>query len=197
MKKFLITALALVLVTVAASAQNNRNRQRMNPAEMYTTMAENLAKQLKLKKEKAETFKLLYVDYQNARRAAQGSTADFTSDLPDVKKMTDEEANQLIADQFAAQEKQLAVDKEFLPKFLDLLTIVCKIFTGIAVINHAAHNAAAKSVGYILKPCQQSFLHIVAAIVLAVRYNLIYYPLIKSVFLHLTTDFFYFCIFHF
>ena len=124
MKKFLITALALVLVTVAASAQNNRNRQRMNPAEMYTTMAENLAKQLKLKKEKAETFKLLYVDYQNARRAAQGSTADFTSDLPDVKKMTDEEANQLIADQFAAQEKQLAVDKEFLPKFLEFLTPV-------------------------------------------------------------------------
>ena len=51
MKKFLIAALALVLVTVAASAQNNRNRQRSNPAEMYSTMADNLAKQLKLKKE--------------------------------------------------------------------------------------------------------------------------------------------------
>ena len=94
MKKFLITALALVLISAVAMAQNNRNRnrnnQRMNPAEMYTNMADNLAKQLKLKKEKAETFKLLYVDFQNARRAAQGAAADFTAEAPDVKKMTDD-----------------------------------------------------------------------------------------------------------
>ena len=56
MKKFLITALALVLVSAVAMAQNNRNRQRTNPAEMYANMAENMAKQLKLKKEKAETL---------------------------------------------------------------------------------------------------------------------------------------------
>ncbi len=124
MKKLLITALALVLVSAVAMAQNNRRNQRMNPAEMYTNMAENLAKQLKLKKEKAETFKLLYVDYQNARRAAQGAAGDFTAEAPDVKKMTDEEANQLIQEQFASQEKQLAVDKEFLPKFLEIITPV-------------------------------------------------------------------------
>ena len=124
MKKFLITALALVLVSAVAMAQNNRNRNRQNPAEMYTTMAENLAKQLKLKKEKAETFKLLYVDYQNARRAAQGAAGDFTAEVPDVKKMTDEEANQLIQEQFDSQLKQVAVDKEFLPKFLEILTPV-------------------------------------------------------------------------
>ncbi|MBR6037032.1 MAG: hypothetical protein IKP41_08790 [Bacteroidaceae bacterium] len=124
MKKFLITALALVLVSAVAMAQNNRNRQRTNPAEMYTNMAENLAKQLKLKKEKAETFKLLYVDYQNARRAAQGAAGDYTAELPDVKKMTDEEANQLIQEQFDSQAKLLAVDKEFLPKFQEILTPV-------------------------------------------------------------------------
>ena len=127
MKKFLITALALVLVSAVAMVQNNnrkRNRQRSNPAEMYANMAENLAKQLKLKKEKAETFKLLYVDYQNARRAAQGAAGDFTAELPDVKKMTDDEANQLIQEQFESQAKQLAVDKQFLPQFLEILTPV-------------------------------------------------------------------------
>ncbi|MBO4431708.1 MAG: hypothetical protein J5790_10250 [Bacteroidaceae bacterium] len=127
MKKFLITALALVLVSAVAMAQNNnrnRNRQRSNPAEMYANMAENLAKQLKLKKEKAETFKLLYVDYQNERRAAQGAAGDFTAEVPDVKKMTDEEANQLIQEQFESQAKQLAVDKSYLPKFLEILTPV-------------------------------------------------------------------------
>ena len=125
MKKFLITALALVLVSAVAMAQNNRNRnQRMNPAEMYSNMADNMAKQLKLKKEKAETFKLLYIDYQNARRAAQGAAGDFTAETPDVKKMTDEEANQLIQEQFDSQAKQLAVDKEYLSKFLEILTPV-------------------------------------------------------------------------
>ena len=124
MKKFLITALALVLVSAVAMAQNNRNRQRTNPAEMYANMADNMAKQLKLKKEKAETFKLLYVDYQNARRAAQGAAGDFTAELPDVKKMTDDEANQLIQEQFESQAKQLAVDKQFLPQFLEILTPV-------------------------------------------------------------------------
>jgi hypothetical protein len=42
----------------------------------------------------------------------------------DVKKMTDEEANELIQKQFAASEAQIAVDKEFLPKFLEILTPV-------------------------------------------------------------------------
>ena len=125
MKKFLSTALALVLVSAVAMAQNNRNRnQRMNPAEMYSNMADNMAKQLKLKKEKAETFKLLYIDYQNARRAAQGAAGDYTAEVPDVKKMTDEEANQLIQEQFDSQAKLLAVDKEYLSKFQEILTPV-------------------------------------------------------------------------
>ncbi len=122
MKKIIITALAMVLVSVAMMAQNGRNRQ-FNSAQMYSTMAENLAKQLKLKKEKADEFKLLYVDYQNARAKAENPDGENAEKI-DVKKMTDEEANELIQKQFAASEAQIAVDKEFLPKFLEILTPV-------------------------------------------------------------------------
>lgn len=123
MKSFIITALAFVLVATSAMAQgNNRGRQRMNSAEMYANMGENLAKELKIEKDQREAFKLLYVDYQNARRAAQNPTG--SDEEINVKKMTDEEANKLIQEQFASQEKVIAVDKEYLTKFLEICTPV-------------------------------------------------------------------------
>lgn len=123
MKKFILAALALVLVSTAAMAQRGNNRQ-FNPAQMYQTMAENLAKQLKLKNEKADQFKLLYIDYQNARANAENPNGAKADEKIDVKKMTDEEANALIQQQLAGQEAQLAVDKEYLAKFLEILTPV-------------------------------------------------------------------------
>ena len=123
MKKFILSALALVLFSAAAMAQRGNGRQ-FNPAQMYQTMAENLAKQLKLKKEKADNFKLLYIDYQNARANAENPRGEANNEKIDVKKMTDEEANALIQQQFDAQEAQLAIDKEYLAKFLEILTPV-------------------------------------------------------------------------
>lgn len=120
-KRFVMTALALALVAVTMVAQNNR--QRMSVGEMYVQRAEQLAKQLKLKKEDGEAFKLLYVDYLNARRNATNPNGEEDAKV-DVKSMTDEEATEMIQKQFAGQEKQLAVDKEFLPKFLEIITPV-------------------------------------------------------------------------
>lgn len=125
MKKFILSALTLVLVSVATMAQNNNGgqRQRMNPAEMYSMQAERIAKQIKLDDSKAESFKVLYVDYQTARRnAARPKGEKEGEENVDFKKMTDAQANELIQQHFAAQEAQLAVDKAYLPKFLDILT---------------------------------------------------------------------------
>ena len=41
-----------------------------------------------------------------------------------MKKLTDEQAAELIQKQFASQEAQLKVDKDYLPKFLEILTPV-------------------------------------------------------------------------
>lgn len=125
MKKNILLAAVLALVSVAAMAQNPNGgqRQRFDPTEMYNRMAERLAKQMKLDDEKAASFKVLYLDYQMARQNAEKSKGeDATQATPDFKKMTDAEATALIEKQFATQEAQLAVDKAYLPKFLELLT---------------------------------------------------------------------------
>lgn len=127
MKKFILAALAMVLVSVAAVAQNGNGgqRQRIDPTELYNRQAERLAKQMKLEDDKANVFKVLYLDYQTARQNAlhpKGENAE--EERPDFKKMTDAQATELIQKQLAGQEAQVAVDKEYLPKFLEILTPV-------------------------------------------------------------------------
>lgn len=125
MKKLILTALSLVLVTVASWAQNGGQRQRLDPTEIYNRTAERLAKQFKLDDDKTEVFKVLYLDYQTARRnAANPKGENAENERVDFKKISDAEATELIQKQFAAQEAQLAVDKEYLAKFLEILTPV-------------------------------------------------------------------------
>lgn len=114
----------IMLATATVSAQNNRGqRQRLDPTELYTQMGERLAKQMKLEDEKADVFKVLYLDYQMARRNAANPKGEAeTEERVDFKKLTDEKATELIEKQFATQEAQLAVDKSYLPKFLEILT---------------------------------------------------------------------------
>lgn len=123
MKRFLFTALTCVLVSVAVMAQNNGGqRQRMDPTELYNRQAERLAKQMKLDDEKSAVFKVLYLDYQTARRNAATPRGNAEEERVDFKKLTDAQATELIQKRFAAQEAQLNVDKEYLPKFLEVLT---------------------------------------------------------------------------
>ena len=117
----------MVLVSVAAVAQNGNGgqRQRIDPTELYNRQAERLAKQMKLDDDKANVFKVLYLDYQTARQNAlhpKGENAE--EERPDFKKMTDAQATELIQKQLAGQEAQVAVDKEYLPKFLEIPTPV-------------------------------------------------------------------------
>ena len=109
-----------------AVAQNNggQRRQRIDQAEMNNRMAERLASQMKLDKEKTELFKLLFLDYQTARQNAANPKGEDESanERINLDKIDDEKAKELIEKQFATQEAQLAVDREYLPKFLEILT---------------------------------------------------------------------------
>lgn len=123
MKKIILLALALVLISATSVAQNNRgNRQRIDPTEMHNRMAERLAKDMKLDEDKAGIFKVLYLDYQTARQNAMNPKGESADENVDMKKLTDEKAAELIQKHFAAQEAQLAVDKEYLLKFLEIIT---------------------------------------------------------------------------
>jgi len=127
MKRLLFTALAVIFISSAAMAQQNGGRrQQMDPTEMYNRQAERLVKQMKLDDDKAEPFKVLYLDYQTARHNAThpkgGESSDEEANKVDWKKLTDEQATVLIDKQFKGQEAQLQIDKEYLPKFLEILT---------------------------------------------------------------------------
>ncbi len=128
MKKSIIFVLALAFA-VTASAQNGNEgrRERRNNislAEMYNRMASRLANQMKLDKETEQKFTALYLDYQNARHNAvnpQGGDQEGAEQRVDFRNLTDEQATELIQKNFDRQEKQLAVDREYLPKFLEIL----------------------------------------------------------------------------
>lgn len=123
MKKFFSAALFMVLISTTVFAQNNNRgqRQRLDPTEMHNRMAERLAKDMKLDDDKAGFFKVLYLDYQTARQNAVNPKGEVEERV-DMKKLTDEKATELIEKHFAAQEAQLAVDKEYYAKFIELIT---------------------------------------------------------------------------
>lgn len=125
MKKVILSSLAFLLISLAAIAQNNngRQRQKMDTQELYGRMADRLAKQMKLEDEKADAFKVLYIDYQTTRsNVANPKGEDEKDEKVNLNKITDEEAAALIEKQFAAQEAQLKVDKDYLPRFLEIIT---------------------------------------------------------------------------
>ena len=123
--KTMLAAIAMLLLTTTAmNAQDGgRQRQRMNPAEMYTRMADRLAGQMKLDDGKADAFKTLYLDYQTARQnAANPRGLEADNEHVDMDNLTDEKATELIQKRFQTQEAQLAVDKKYYPLFLEILT---------------------------------------------------------------------------
>lgn len=123
-------AMALMLTAVGASAQNDNSKRRerqnnIDITEVYNRQAQRLVKQLKLKDDVEDKFTVLYLDWQNTRHNVanpKGGDQESTEQRTDFTKLSDGEATELIQKNFDRQEKQLAVDKEYLPKFLEFLT---------------------------------------------------------------------------
>ena len=124
-KMFFAAVAMLCMTSLSVSAQdaNNGRRQRFDRAEMVQRQADRLTKLLKLSDDKSDVFKVLYIDYQTARQnAANPKGENENIDRVDLNNITDAQATELIQKQFKAQEAQLSVDKEYYPKFLEVLT---------------------------------------------------------------------------
>lgn len=132
MKTKIFLAAIAMLCMLSANAQdgNNGRRQKMNRAEMIQRQSERLVKELEIADDKADAFKVLYIDYQTARQNAVNPKGEEEQEQVDMKKLTDVQATDLVQKQFQAQEAQLKVDREYYAKFLTLLTPVqaAKIF---------------------------------------------------------------------
>ena len=132
MKTKIFLAAIAMLCMLSANAQdgNNGRRQRMNRAEMIQRQSERLVKELEIADDKADAFKVLYIDYQTARQNAANPKGEENQEQIDMKKLTDVQATDLVQKQFQTQEAQLKVDREYYAKFLAILTPVqaAKIF---------------------------------------------------------------------
>ena len=130
MNRIILSLIAFLTLTTSVVAQNDnssrRERQtRINMTEVYERQATRLIKDMKLEKDKQDGFTAMYLDYQAARFNAvnpNGGDQEGTELSTDLKELTDENADELVQKNFARQEKQLEVDKEYYKKFLEYLT---------------------------------------------------------------------------
>lgn len=130
MKRKIFLMLVALVATVSLFAQDNNERRRerrndMDIAEIYNRQASRLVKSMKLSDDKKDLFTALYLDYQNTRHNVvnpKGGDKEGEEMRVDFENLSDERATELIENNFVRQEKQLAVDKEYLPKFLEILT---------------------------------------------------------------------------
>ena len=132
MKNVFIIVVAIAMTYfIPANAQDNNNRrqrqQNIDVTEIYSRQASRLVKNMKLSDEDKDKFTILYLDYQTTRHNVvnpNGGNQESEELRVDFKNLTDEKATELIQKNFERQEKQLAVDKEYLKKFLEFLTPV-------------------------------------------------------------------------
>lgn len=131
MKKIILT-LCIALVAVAgAQAQDSKkskkdkdNKSEMNAQDVYKQQAESWASTFELDDETKAKFIDLYVEWQNNRGNIVDKNGYEQKAGEDInfKKITAEEAEKLIADDFERQKKQAETDEEYYRKFMQYLT---------------------------------------------------------------------------
>lgn len=131
MKKTIFTLLLAIFAT-AAFAQNEQRSQ--NSEDMATRRAQmtkqrttQLIKSMRLTDEDEAWFTQLYTEYQDTLNALRDalrpqSQPEEVSGMKDMKKFSDEEASQMIANQFSMEEQQVAVKRAYYAKFSARLT---------------------------------------------------------------------------
>ncbi|MCQ2112934.1 MAG: hypothetical protein MJY95_06305 [Bacteroidaceae bacterium] len=102
-----------------------QRENRQSKADLYQTQAKKYAKTFKLKKANKDLFTVMYLDWQTRRFNAvnpTGGDQESEETRTNYENLTNEEADQLVAQCLNRQVKQIAVDKECIEQFKTLLT---------------------------------------------------------------------------
>ena len=128
MKKIILT-LCIALVAVAgAQAQNSKkskkDKSETNAQDVYKQQAESWATTFELDDETKAKFIDLYMEWQNNRGNVvdQNGYEQKAGEDINFKKITAEEAEKLMADDFDRQKKQAETDEEYYRKFMQYLS---------------------------------------------------------------------------
>ncbi|MBP5514443.1 MAG: hypothetical protein J6Y04_06675 [Bacteroidaceae bacterium] len=141
MKKILVLSL-VTMMSLSAMAQRSQENMQARRAEMISTMADRVAKDLNLKDDAKTQFVATYKAYQEelmgtyqiGRNQGQGQRGERQND----RKLSDEEAQKQVEQYFERQEQQikqsqarLEIEKKYLAEFQKTLTPqqLAKVFT--------------------------------------------------------------------
>lgn len=131
--KRIILAFCIGLLTLGTYAQKDGGDKKVdkkqekvekNKEERYTEQANRYVESFDLGTETGAKFINLYLEWQNARenivdkygfQQKAGAEVNF-------KKLTTEEAEKMMDEEFTRQKKQAEADKEYYAKFLEILT---------------------------------------------------------------------------
>ncbi len=131
--KRIIFALCIGLITVGAYAQKDdgdkkadkkQEKIEKNQEERYTEQANQYVESFDLSTETGAQFISLYIEWQKARENIVDKYGFQQKAGADVnfKKLTVEEAEKMMDEDFERQKKQAETDKEYYAKFLEILT---------------------------------------------------------------------------
>ncbi len=130
MKKIILT-LCIALVAVAGAqaqeskkSKKDKDKSEMNAQEVYKQQAESWATTFELDEENKAKFIDLYMEWQNNRGNIvdkNGYEQKAGADI-NFKKITEAEAEQLIASDFERQKKQAETDEEYYRKFMQYVS---------------------------------------------------------------------------
>ena len=130
MKKIILTLCIALIAVAGAQAQENKKSKKdkekseMNAQEVYKQQAESWATTFELDEENKAKFIDLYMEWQNNRGNIvdkNGYEQKAGADI-NFKKITEAEAEQLIASDFERQKKQAETDEEYYRKFMQYVS---------------------------------------------------------------------------
>ena len=130
MKKIILTLCIALIAVAGAQAQESKkskkdkDKSEMNAQEVYKQQAESWATTFELDEENKAKFIDLYMEWQNNRGNIvdkNGYEQKAGADI-NFKKITEAEAEQLIAADFERQKKQAETDEEYYRKFMQYVS---------------------------------------------------------------------------
>lgn len=127
MKKALFTLLVALFATTALAQSEQRENPAARRTEMIQKRAAQLVKAMRLTDEDESWFTELYTEYQDSLYALRQalrpqSQPEEVNGMKDMKKISDEEASQMILNQFTMEEQQVAVKRAYYEQFKNRLT---------------------------------------------------------------------------
>ncbi len=123
-KTIMIFCLLAAVACGTAGAQSRNDKEDKGAKQRTERMATQVAKNLKLDDETAEWFKPVYVEMQDSLRNIRRNARADRKQLSKDNAPTEEEAAQLIEENFEAAEKETAVKRVYYSKLRERLTAV-------------------------------------------------------------------------